>query len=29
MLGMATMGQILCLPMLAAGGWILWRRRGA
>jgi phosphatidylglycerol:prolipoprotein diacylglycerol transferase len=29
MLGVATMGQILCLPMLAAGGWILWRRRGA
>jgi phosphatidylglycerol:prolipoprotein diacylglycerol transferase len=25
-LGLATMGQILCLPMLAAGGWILWRR---
>jgi len=22
-----TMGQILCLPMLAAGGWILLRRR--
>ncbi|MGB1176910.1 MAG: prolipoprotein diacylglyceryl transferase family protein, partial [Candidatus Puniceispirillaceae bacterium] len=28
-LGIATMGQILCLPMLAAGGWILWRRRAA
>ena len=27
MFGLATMGQILCLPMLAAGGWILWRRR--
>ena len=26
-LGLATMGQILCLPMLAAGGWILWQRR--
>jgi phosphatidylglycerol:prolipoprotein diacylglycerol transferase len=25
-LGLATMGQILCLPMLVAGGWILWRR---
>ena len=24
--GLATMGQILCLPMVAAGGWILWRR---
>ena len=27
MFGLATMGQILCLPMLAAGGWIFWRRR--
>ena len=27
MFGLATMGQILCLPMLAAGGWILWQRR--
>ena len=24
--GLTTMGQILCLPMLAAGGWILGRR---
>ena len=27
--GLMTMGQILCLPMLAAGGWILVRRRVA
>lgn len=25
--GFITMGQVLCLPMLAAGGYLLWRRQ--
>jgi phosphatidylglycerol:prolipoprotein diacylglycerol transferase len=24
-----TMGQVLCLPMLLAGGWLIWRARAA
>ena len=25
--GIITMGQVLCLPMMAAGGFIIWNRR--
>jgi phosphatidylglycerol:prolipoprotein diacylglycerol transferase len=24
----ATMGQLLSIPMLLAGGWLIWRPRG-
>ena len=27
LMGLATMGQLLCLPMMAAGGFIIWNRR--
>ena len=28
LLGLITMGQLLCLPMMAAGGYIIWKRPG-
>ena len=28
LLGLITMGQLLCLPMIAAGGFIIWKRPG-
>ncbi len=27
LMGLATMGQLLSLPMMAAGGFIIWNRR--
>ena len=28
LMSLMTMGQLLCLPMLAAGGFIIWKNRG-
>jgi phosphatidylglycerol:prolipoprotein diacylglycerol transferase len=27
LIGGVTMGQLLCIPMLIAGGWLILRRR--